>query len=298
MADELLRVAPATKPRDFGDFGCGAREIAVRLLAWTMHRPADHEVDVLVEELMQSRLDAHWTTTQGNGWALFALTQYAERVERRIKSADGAVTFSGQSTPFHLADKITSFEKTFPIARESSIASLLLANPDQRLLFTQTKLQARPKVIQQPRQDRGYAIQRSYAKLNDAGEPVDLKELRVGDRVLVTLSFEVRQFAHYVAIDDALPSLFEAINPEFKTQQTRHAADLAQDWVSDFRELRTDRALFFRNHLDTGRYTIRYLARVRAAGTATAPAAKIEEMYHPDRFGLTETTPITALPLD
>jgi len=31
--------------------------------------------------------------------------------------------------------------------------------------------------------------------------------------------------------------------------------------------------------------------------TATAPSAKIEEMYHPDRFGLTETVQLTSLPL-
>jgi uncharacterized protein YfaS (alpha-2-macroglobulin family) len=61
--------------------------------------------------------------------------------------------------------------------------------------------------------------------------------------------------------------------------------------------LRDDRAVFFADHLEPGDYTIRYLARVRAAGTATAPSARIEEMYHPERFGLTETMQVTSLPL-
>jgi alpha-2-macroglobulin len=38
-----------------------------------------------------------------------------------------------------------------------------------------------------------------------------------------------------------------------------------------------------------GRHQIRYLARVRATGSATAPPAKIEEMYHPERFGLSDS---------
>ena len=58
-------------------------------------------------------------------------------------------------------------------------------------------------------------------------------------------------------------------------------------WSSDYKELRADRAVFFCDHLYAGRFRLQYLARVRAAGTATAPAAKIEEMYHPDRFAET-----------
>ena len=76
-------------------------------------------------------------------------------------------------------------------------------------------------------------------------------------------------------MDDPLPAVFEAVVPEFKTQQTTALA-LTQDWVSDHRELRTDRALFFSDWLAPGRHVIRYLARVRAAGTVTAPAARIE----------------------
>jgi hypothetical protein len=34
---------------------------------------------------------------------------------------------------------------------------------------------------------------------------------------------------------------------------------------------------------------LRYLARVISAGDAIAPSAKIEEMYHPERMGTTET---------
>ena len=135
-------------------------------------------------------------------------------------------------------------------------------------------------------------LQRNYEKVNDDGSLSNLDSLGVGDRVLVTLRLEVRQPAHFVAIDDALPANLEAINPEFKTQETRAGSAGAGEWFSDYRELRRDRALFFRNHLAPGSYTIAYLARVRAAGEVTAPPAKIEEMYHPDRFGLSEAVKV------
>ena len=148
-----------------------------------------------------------------------------------------------------------------------------------------------------PRQDQGYAITRTYSKVEDDGTLAELKDARVGDRVLVTLNLDVRRRANYVAVDDPLPSVFEAINPVFKSQETRAGETLGRDWVSDHKELREDRALFFADSIYPGQYTIRYLARVRAAGTATAPAAKIEEMYHPERFGMTETVQLTSLPL-
>jgi uncharacterized protein YfaS (alpha-2-macroglobulin family) len=45
-------------------------------------------------------------------------------------------------------------------------------------------------------------------------------------------------------------------------------------------------------------HQFKYLARVRAAGTATAPAAKVEAMYDPDIVGLTASQPIVTLPLN
>ncbi len=298
MVEELLSSKPSSKRSDNDWFGCDAREIAVRLLAWSAFRPAAPAVDVLVAELMQAQSKGHWNTTQGNAWSLFALTEYAARVETRFKNVEGSVTWGQNSGAFQLAEKTATFEKTFTTSPQLASTPLVLANPLKRLLFTQVKLEARPTALQQPRQDRGFMIQRTYARLDDDNQPQDLKQFRVGDRVLVTLQFEVRQPAHYLAIDDPLPAVFEAINPEFKSQQTALTQAATQDWVSDFRELRSDRALFFRNHLGPGHYTIRYIARVRAAGTATAPGAKIEEMYHPERFGFSETAQITSLPLE
>jgi uncharacterized protein YfaS (alpha-2-macroglobulin family) len=115
----------------------------------------------------------------------------------------------------------------------------------------------------------------------------------------------VREPARFVAIDDALPSIFEAINPEFKTQRARGglrplemAAEDGGYWMADFRELRKDRSLSFANWVTPGDYTLRYLARVRAAGTATAPSAKVEEMYHPERYGLSEMQTLSSEPLE
>ena len=62
--------------------------------------------------------------------------------------------------------------------------------------------------------------------------------------------------------------------------------------AADYQEIRADRVLYFCDHLPAGAFTFRYLARVRTAGKVTAPATKVEEMYRPERFGLSATTKI------
>ena len=300
MAEQLLR--PGRDVVESDDwFGGGARQLAVQLLAWSRYRPADPTVDTLAAELMQGRRHAHWTTTQGNAWALYALTDYARRVEGRLNAAQGTLAWAGTTEPFNLQEQAALAERRFPLSSETRDAPLLLANPEQHRLYTQVRLEVRSAIPQPPRQDRGYAIRRTYTKLDDAGVPRELRDLRVGDRILVTLEVQAHQPAHYVAVDDPLPALFEALNPEFKSQETGRLSALPGegfDWFSDFRELRSDRALFFRDHLEPRRYVIRDLARVRAAGTATAPATKVEEMYHPERFGLGETSQVSSRPLE
>jgi uncharacterized protein YfaS (alpha-2-macroglobulin family) len=98
-------------------------------------------------------------------------------------------------------------------------------------------------------------------------------------------------------VDDALPSILEAVNPEFRTQEVGPrgaAAGNGEEWLSSFREIRKDRCLYFADWIGPGNYTIRYVARVRAAGTVTAPPAKIEEMYHPERYGLSGTQTVSS----
>ena len=158
-------------------------------------------------------------------------------------------------------------------------------------------VEARPPVAQQPRQDQGFGLQRRYERLDDDNHPQDAHGLRVGDRVLVTLDLAVHETARYVAVDDALPSILEAVNPEFKTQEAGPrgtAAGNDAEWLSSFREIRKDRCLYFADWIAPGNYTIRYVARVRAAGTVTAPPAKIEEMYHPERYGLSGTQTVSS----
>ena len=274
-----------------------SRDAAIRLLAWCQFQPEAPEVEATVQELLGKREGGHWLTTQGNAWSLIAFSHYLREVEKPAPQIDGSLAWAGNDGKFTIGDKQPLHRVELPIKQGSDRLPMILGNPGAKRIYSEVEIVAHPKGLNQPRQDQGYGIQRAYAKIEDDGKLTELKEPKIGDRVLITLKIDVRKQARYLAVEDPLPSIFEAVNPAFKSQETRAGEVLGQEWPADFQELREDRALFFADFLSPGQYTIRYLARVRAAGTATAPSAKIEEMYHPDRFGLTETARLTALPL-
>jgi uncharacterized protein YfaS (alpha-2-macroglobulin family) len=296
MTEELLRSAKAESDEEDA-FWSGSRDAAIRLLAWSQFRPEAPEIDATVTELLGRREGGHWTTTQGNCWSLIAFSTYLRNVEKPAPHIDGSLVWGERNEKFLLEKKAPLHRLEIPIAAGADRLPMTLSDPEKLRIFSEVEIVAHPKTLNQPRQDQGYSIKRTYSKVNDDGTLSELKDPVIGDRVLITLQIDVRKKARYIAVNDPMPSIFEAVNPVFKSQETRAGEVLGRDWPGDFSELRDDRALFFADYIYPGEFTIRYLARVRAAGTATAPSAKVEEMYHPDRFGLTETMQLTSLPL-
>jgi uncharacterized protein YfaS (alpha-2-macroglobulin family) len=278
-------------PDAFSWFGGASRERAIELMAWVRFKPNDREVARLVKELLAGRRHGGcWCTTQQNAWAMMALSRYFTNVEHELAPVDGTVVKAGVEAPFALTKTDLTKTMKFAFDPERPLGALEVRNPDKRNLYGEANFVVRPPVADQPRQDRGYAVSRSYKEIAADGSLRDANDLQVGDRVLVTLRLETPRPGHFVAIDDPLPAIFEAINPEFRTAG---GDDRAQaPWAADYQEIRADRVLYFCDHLPAGAFTFRYLARVRTAGKVTAPATKVEEMYRPERFGLSATAKI------
>ena len=293
MIDELLKPPASSDAYIDQFFGSVARENALHLLAWTLHEPRSPRVDELAVELFRRRSNGHWSTTQANAWSLLALSSYLRQVETGDKNATGQILWDKATAPFAVSKDKPLATAAFPIVNKTAAEPIRVSKSGGQI-FSEVTVEARPKLIERPRQDRGYAITRRYSKLGDDGRLSAAENLRVGDRVLVTLDVDVRRRATYLAVEDPLPGVFEAINPAFKSQEVAAGETLGTEWVSDYHELREDRAVFFADLLYPGRYTLRYLARVISAGDAIAASAKIEEMYHPERFGSTETVHVHA----
>ncbi|MGI8435595.1 MAG: hypothetical protein ACR2NX_01630 [Chthoniobacterales bacterium] len=278
-------------------FGSITRENAIQLLAWTKYQPRSPRVDQLAVDLFTRRKNGHWQTTQGNAWSLLALSSYMRATENGPRDSKGTVVWAAASKPFALSKSAPLATSVFPISPTAATQPITLKKSGGQV-FSEVTVSARPRALEQPRQEQGYAVTRRYAKMGDDGHLSAANELRVGDRVLVTLEIVTQRRGTYLALEDPLPGVLAPINPAFKSQEVLAGESLGNEWVSDYSELREDRALFFVDLLNPGRYTLRYLARVVAAGEAIAPPAKIEEMYHPEHFGTTETMRVSAKPLE
>lgn len=298
MAETLLKMTDKKVEVDQW-FGSIARAQGVRLMAWSLLSPKSDATEEIAKALFEQRTDGHWSTTQGNSWAILGISDYVRKTEANRKEGKGTFTY-GEAKPqsFQLSAKGAFQEFEFPL---QSQLPLDLENGSGGTLFTFTKLEVRPAKPVAERIDRGYSIKRRYDVVDEEGSTNKLfgglKTPRVGDRVLVTLELSVSRDASYVAIEDSLPAVFEAINTNFQSQESSADYLQRQPWMSH-QEIRADRAMFFADRLWKGNHIIRYLVRVRAAGTATAPPTKIEEMYHPERFGSSETTEVKTKPME
>jgi uncharacterized protein YfaS (alpha-2-macroglobulin family) len=311
MIRTLLQPGPREneRPETWNEFASGPVLDGMRLAAWCHFQPQDPAVEERMNRLLDDRTgrDGTWETTQGNAWAVLAMSAYALNVEKPGGAAAGTVTLGGVSKPFDLKDKSKTFTCQFPL--DAVVAAgkekLSLAGPGNGYLYVRTKVESRPRggpaLLAAPTNGKGgYVIHRTYEKLLDDGTRTKADNLKVGDRVLVSLVIEAPDRASYVAVNDPLPAVLEAVNPDFKTAGAGGNAPAGGGnwWVSDFSELRTDRAVFFCDSLYSGHFRLQYLARVRAAGEATAPAAKIEEMYHPDHYAETAATSLSSKALE
>jgi uncharacterized protein YfaS (alpha-2-macroglobulin family) len=302
MITQLLQQETRTPRTNAQPYESDARTDAMWLLALMRSPAAGAETLKVFDRLMGRQQKGHWGTTQGNAWALLALSRYLRVTDSQAVPGKAALTWGDtrQAVEFP-ADQLLA-NHTLEFGPQMANAPLLLQKEGESPLFAQVTLESRVPGSTKMAQNHGFGLERHYAKLTDENRPSADKRLQVGDRVLVTLKISVPEQASYVAVDDPLPSLLEAINPNFKTQQNAAKPGMS-DWnaeagwdalPADFRELRQDRVLVFANWVNKGNYLVQYVARVRAVGTVTAPAARIEEMYQPDRFGLSASETLRA----
>jgi alpha-L-rhamnosidase len=116
-----------------------------------------------------------------------------------------------------------------------------------------------------------------------------LTEPKPGELIRVSLRVTLpKDDNRYLVIEDPLPAVFETVNTDFASQNSALGVRTSEnDWNVSHSELRSDRAVFFLDHVwRKGTYTVSYLARCTLAGQATAPPAKVESMYDPENFAL------------
>jgi uncharacterized protein YfaS (alpha-2-macroglobulin family) len=291
---------PAPRPVVWSYWAGNGANKALRLICYT-HLGLTEDAEHLAVSILQSRNGrGEWGNTFTNAWTLTALAAYERSLKKAGEPLAATAHWDTQAVPLNLTAGFSSARVNFALNQALSAKPLSVELPAGREIFSRIEAHSFPPQRDFAGENKGYAIERSYEELNMDGSTSGTDDLRVGDMVVVTLKIEIGGGDRYLAIDDALPAVFEAINPEFGTQSEREGDQLpdgTQAWFCDHREIRTDRALFFTDFAPAkGKFRLQYLARVIAEGDTTAPPARIEAMYQPDKYGLSPTQRVRTLP--
>jgi len=256
---------------------------AYRLLATSRIRPGAAEP--IIDKLFAARNEqGHWHTTWGNAWSVFALGDHASRA----KDLDAPLTIDLVTAdgPRQIILNKDHLSETVKVPLNGDLKALVSTSGPA---YVRSILASKPPLGSQPPVSKGgFKIARTYHRVLADGSTEPLQEAKVGDLLKVQLEVIIpADNSRYVVIDDALPSLFEAVNTDFASQAGAVKKD-NRNWNISHQELRDDRAVFFLSHIyKRGTYQLHYYARVTTAGEAIAPPAKIEAMYDPQSYALT-----------
>lgn len=300
-AKAVARPAPAPAPApQWTPWWGNQMNKALRLIAYT-HLGLKSDADALVISILQARNGrGEWGNTITNSWTLTALSAYERSL--KVTSAPLAVRtlWDTQDSNLDLPTHTSSAKVSMVLNPQLAAKPLTLTVPEGRTAFARIEAKAFSPVREFQGVNKGYEITRTYTKLLSDGSEKPATDLRVGDMVLVNLEISINGGDRYIAINDPLPSVLEAVNPEFDTQggdEGKRAERDTEAWFCDHREIRADRALFFTDFApDKGKFNLAYLARVIAEGDTVAPPSRIEAMYQPEKYGLSATQRLTTLP--
>jgi uncharacterized protein YfaS (alpha-2-macroglobulin family) len=273
---------------------------ALRLIVYT-HLGLTADAEKIARDMLASRNGrGEWGNTFTNAWTLTSLAAYDRSLKNGAQPLLAKVTWDSLEQPLAIPTPLGSAQVSFTLNEKLSSSPLKVDLPEGRTAFSRVQARAYPPDRDFGGENKGYAIERTYQKLLDDGSMQPADNLRVGDMVVITLQIDIGGGDRYLAIDDPLPSVLEAINPEFDTQSERQGDQLPEGvgaWFCDHREVRADRALFFTDYApEKGKFQLRYLARVIGEGDSIAPSARIEAMYEPSKYGLSPTHRLRTLP--
>jgi uncharacterized protein YfaS (alpha-2-macroglobulin family) len=266
---------------------------AYQLIAWTAADPTGTAATNALDRMLNDRSPyGHWRTTWVNGWSLLAMAIHAATQELTDESlAINLETHQGAETINLTSDQPTA-ARSFKLTPD-----LKLDLTSNLTAYVRLKVSTKPKLApMQPVATNGLSVDRIYERMNPDGTAEFLTEPKVGDLIRVSLRVTLpKDNNRYLVIEDALPSIFETVNTDFKSQTSAAGVRTSEnDWNISHFELRTDRAVFYLDQVwRKGTYTITYLARCTVSGKATAPPAKVESMYDPENFALSASRVFT-----
>ena len=226
---------------------------SIILDAWHLVEPADAAVDGIRQWMILQKRTQDWGTSATTTDAIASILTSSQRW---MKAPDK------DATSVSLADN------RLTITRNGASDVPLFG------AVTTTYTPAPGTVVPAAPCEGIVSIEKQILRLNADGSTSENMQLRVGDKVRVLLTLDVKQAVNYVLVRDNRPACLEPVD-----QLSRN--DYMQG-VLYYRESRDDATNMSFYSLPVGTYQITYDAYVNNAGTYTVPAAQLTSEYAPE----------------
>ena len=275
------------------------------------HDPSGPFIEPLVRWIIGTRKANRWNNTQENLYCLNALSQYAKVYEKETPNFEVSSTALGQSL------KTVSFSgfKQNPISNKISFKGAELDHKQGlkvkksgtgRLYYT-TRLKVAYKEVRKDAVNSGMKLQRKYYIKNKSDKWIPQSstvKIKRGDLVRIELKVSIPATRYHVALADSLPAGLEPLNTSLASTALSEAKGESDDsggayaWNEDdrwwgfyinggfyHREVRLFGTQYFADFLESGDYTLIYIAQAIAVGQFNASPAVAEQMYEPEVYG-------------
>lgn len=269
----------------WGDYGSPVRDLALSA-ALLMEAGVSDGLNPLLPDLLDALRSRRWMSTQEKSAVVragLALNQRADDPWR------GRLTIGAETTTL---DRRGAFVTPLSAQEIANGVQFDLENPDR--LYASAVVGGYPRTPPPP-DDEMIRIRRSW--FTPGGEPLERREFRVGELVLVHLSVAAKQRVPDALVVDLLPAGFEIENQNLthsarldtaridgeSIAKLRDSADLRHE---EFRDDRYVAAAALSEHQVTH---LLYLVRVVSPGAFAVPAPMVESMYRPEIRGIGET---------
>ena len=267
------------------------------------------EAGPIVSWLLGARRHGIWSGTQENVWVLAGLVAYRETFEAGA-GADVTVSATLASTELvrstlnprqPTASTRLAMTALGAIVTPGASGRLAIRSASQAPVFYATRLGVRRPARDAAPLEHGIVLRRQYVPVVRGVDGAATTTFRAGDLVRVVLTVRLPESRTFLAVTDALPGGFEAVDTSLVTAAPDAAAagDRPLGWWwdrFDRIERYDDRVDLFATSLKAGEHTVSYLARATTPGTFLAAGTRAEAMYEPEVAGRAAATTITVTP--
>ncbi|MDH5673123.1 MAG: MG2 domain-containing protein [Myxococcales bacterium] len=270
------------------------RDRAIALSALIEAAPGHPRIRPLVEELLSARgRSGRFGNTQENLYALIALADYARSLEGQVATV--AVTLDGKRLLEKRIEGPAVLRLSRPLTKLGG--GRLGLDSSQPVQLSLRQHFVREVKAPEPQADVLH-VEREYL---DPESGTALERVTRGQLVKVRLRVKSSESVYYLALSDALPAGFEAVNGKLATEggQRQRDYDHAYDdgyGIWDHHALRDDAVWAFSDRLPAGTHVYEYLMRASVAGQFTAAPARAEAMYEPGLFASTAAMKLQVKP--